>query len=129
MEFHRGSNEQLCTFLYECELAFNTNESDFSSAREKIFYAISYFQGSASGFFQPYILNYGRILVERQPTFLNNWEAFWEKFTQQFGSYSPEDDDENQLYTINFLENGWATKYFIKFTQYENRVQFRGHGL
>ena len=127
--FSGGTNEQLRSFLYECELAFNTNVGEYSSDREKIFYAISYLRGSASGFFQPFILDNGSLPVDQQPEFLRSWEAFREKLTQQFGSYSPEDDDETQLYSIVFPENGRATDYFIKFGQYENRVHFGGRGL
>jgi hypothetical protein len=127
--FSGGTNEQLRTFLYECELAFNTNVGEYSTDREKIFFAISYLRGSASGFFQPYILDNGSLPADEQPEFLRNWEAFRKKLTEQFGSYSPEDDDETQLYSIVFPDNGRATEYFIKFGQYENRVQFGGRGL
>jgi hypothetical protein len=128
-EFSGGTNEQLRTFLFQCELAFNACPGDFGSDREKIFYAISYLRGSASGYFQPYILDYGSRPVEEQPLFLRSWKAFRDSITQQFGSYSPEDDDEAQLYSIPFPEKGRATEYFIKFAQYENRVQFGGRAL
>lgn len=127
--FSGGTNEQLRTFLYECELAFNTNTEDYSSDRQKIFYAISYLSGSASGFFQPFVLDYGNLPVNSQPAFLRKWDEFRKKLTQQFGSYSPEDDDEAQIFSIPFPENGKASDYFIKFGQYENRVQFGKRGL
>jgi len=39
-----------------------------------------------------------------------------------FGSYSPEDDNEDALVAISFPNNGKAINYFIQFAKYQNHI-------
>ena len=46
-----------------------------------------------------------------------------------FGSYSPEDDDEDAIVAIPFPVEGKAVNYFIQFIKYQNRIRWDDHSL
>jgi len=54
--------------------------------------------------------------------FLEDWSAFVQKLSNLFGSYSPEDDDEDTIITISFPNDGKAVNYFIQFAKFQNRI-------
>jgi len=54
--------------------------------------------------------------------FLEDWDAFVQKLSNIFGSYLPEDDDENTIVAIPFPPDGKAVTYFIQFAKYQNRI-------
>ncbi|GJJ07976.1 hypothetical protein Clacol_002183 [Clathrus columnatus] len=81
--------------------------------------------GAALDYFEPYINE----LDHKKFDFLQDWDAFVQKLANQFGSYTPEDDDENAIHMINFPENGKAMKYFIEFAKYQNRIKFKDCSL
>jgi len=45
-----------------------------------------------------------------------------QKLSDVFGSYSPEDNDENAIMAITFSNKGKAVNYFIQFVKYQNRI-------
>jgi len=45
--------------------------------------------------------------------FLEEWLAFIQKLSNLFGSYSPEDDDEDTIIAIPFPVEGKVVNYFI----------------
>jgi len=53
---------------------------------------------------------------------LEEWSAFIQKLSNLFGSYSPEDDDEDTIVAIPFPNDGKAVNYFIQFTKFQNRI-------
>jgi len=86
---------------------------------EKIFFVISYLRGIALDYFEPFI-------NEPDPLqnfdFLEDWSAFVQKLSNVFGSYTPEDNDENAIIAIPFPPDGKAITYFIQFAKYQNRI-------
>ena len=86
-----------------------------------MFFAISYLRGVALDYFEPFI-------NEPDPyqnlDFLEDWTAFVQKLSNIFGSYSPEDDDEDAIVAIPFPSDGKAVAYFIHFAKYQNRIRW-----
>jgi len=113
--FSGGGPDELWAFLFQCQIYFRASEEEFTEDSEKIFFAISYLRGIALDYFEPFI-------TEPDPLhsldFLEDWPAFVQWLSNVFGSYSPEDDDEDAIVTIPFLHNGRATDYFIRFAKY-----------
>jgi len=52
--------------------------------------------------------------------FLEDWSAFIQELSNIFGSYSPEDNDEDAIIAISFLADKKAVNYFIHFAKYKN---------
>ena len=50
--------------------------------------------------------------------FLEDWLAFVQKLSNLFGSYSPEDDDEDTIVAIPFSNDCKAVNYFIQFAKF-----------
>ena len=72
-------------------------------------------RGIALDYFEPFINepdSYQNI------DFLEDWDVFVQKLSNIFGSYSPEDDDEDTIVSILFSSDGKAITYFIQFAKY-----------
>jgi len=61
--------------------------------------------------------------------FLEDWDAFVQKLLNIFGSYSPEDDDEDAIIAIPFLPDSKVVTYFIQFAKYKNRIWWNDRSL
>ena len=119
--FSGGSPDDLCAFIFQCQIYFRACEGEFHENTEKVFFAISYLQGVALDYFELFI-------NEPDPyqnfDFLEDWAAFVQKLSNVFGSYSPEDDDKDAIVSIFFPNNGKAVNYFIQFAKYQNRIRW-----
>jgi len=60
---------------------------------------------------------------------LEEWSAFVQKLSNLFGSYLPEDDDENAIIAIPFPNDGKAVNYFIQFAKFQNRIYWDDRAL
>ena len=115
-----GENpDELCAFIFQCQIFFRACEGKFREDSEKVFFAILYLRGVALDYFEPFI-------NEPDPyqnlDFLEDWSAFVQKLSNIFGSYSLEDDDEDTIVAIPFPNNGKAINYFVQFAKYQNRI-------
>jgi len=119
--FNGGSLDELHAFIFQCQIYFHACEEDFREDTDRIFFAISYLRGIALDYFELYI-------NEPDPLqdfdFLKNWSTFVQKLSNIFGSYSPEDDDEDAIVAIPFPHDGKPTNYFIQFAKYQNRIRW-----
>jgi len=125
--FDGTSPQALRTFIFQCQVYFNARKDDFSEDSYRVYFAISFLRGAALDYFEPFI-------NEPDPEaddydFLDDWNAFVQKLTNLFGSYSPEDDDEDAIASISFPDNGKATKYFIDFAKYQTRIKWDDQSL
>jgi len=93
---------------------------------EKIFFAISYLRGITLDYFEPFINEPDSL---QDFDFLEDWSAFVQKLSNVFGSYTPEDDNEDTIVAISFLPNGKAVIYFIQFAKYQNRICWGNRSL
>ena len=118
--FSSGSPDELQVFIFQCQIYFRACEGEFTEDAEKIFFAISDLRGVALDYFEPFI---GENNKFQTYNFLEEWPAFVQKLSNLFGSYSPEDDDEDALVAIPFPDNSKAVNYFIQFTKYQNRIR------
>jgi len=80
------------------------------------------------------VLDYFKLFINKPDLyqnldFLENWTAFVQKLSNIFGSYSPEDDDEDVIVAIPFPNDGKAVTYFIYFAKYQNHIITKGHLL
>jgi len=50
--------------------------------------------------------------------------VFIQKLSNIFGSYSPEDDNEDAIVAIPFPNDKKAVNYFIHFAKYQNRIRW-----
>jgi len=84
-----------------------------------VFFAISYLRGTALDYFELFI-------NEPDPyqcfDFLEDWTAFAQKLSNIFGSYLPEDNNENAIMAIAFSNEGKAVNYFIQSAKYQNQI-------
>ena len=124
--FSGGNPDELRAFIFQCQIYFRACEGKFKEDSEKIFFAISYLRGVALDYFEPFI-------SEADPSqsfdFLEEWSAFVQKLSNLFGSYSPEDDDEDAIVAIPFPTEGKAVNYFIQFAKYQNHIRWEDRSL
>jgi Domain of unknown function (DUF4939) len=124
--FNGGSPQQLRTFIFQCRLYFNARHEEFSEESDKVYFAITYLKGPALDYFEPFI---NEPDPDQDYDFLHSWDAFVQHLANLFGSYSPEDDDEDAITSISFPDDGKATKYFIDFAKYQNRIKWDQRAL
>jgi len=117
--FQGESAELLRTFIFQCQVYFNACRADFTDDVDRINFAISYLRGPALAFFEP-LVNDGKGPYD----FFEKWDAFIQKLANNWGSYAPEDDDEDAITAIAFPHDGKAMTYFIEFTKYQNHIQW-----
>ena len=60
---------------------------------------------------------------------MEDWSAFVQKLSNLFGSYSPEDDDEDAIVAIPFPNDGKAINYFIQFAKFQNQIRWDDRAL
>jgi len=108
--FSSSSPDELRAFIFQCQIYFWVCEGEFTKDTKKIFFAISYLWGAALNFFEPFI---NEADSYQNLDFLEEWPAFVQKLSNLFGSYSPEDNDEDAIATIPFYNDGKAINYFI----------------
>jgi len=124
--FSGGSPDDLRAFIFQCQIYFWACEGEFTEDTKKIFFAISYLWGVALDFFEPFI---NETDSYQNLDFLEEWPAFVQKLSNLFGSYSPEDDDEDAIVAIPFHNDGKAVNYFIQFAKFQNRIRWDDRSL
>jgi len=75
----------------------------------------------ALDYFEPFI---SEEMLAQSYNFLKKWPVFMQKLSNLFGSYLPEDDNEDAIVAIRFPPNSKAVNYFIQFTKYQNRIRW-----
>ena len=80
----------------------------------------------ALDYFEPFI---NEAKAYQNFDFLEDWSAFVQKLSNLFGSYSPEDDDENAIVAIPFPNDGKAVNYFIQFAKFQNWIRWDDKAL
>ena len=113
--FSGGSPDELRAFIFQCQIYFRACKREFLEDTERIFFAISYLRGVALDYFEPFI---NEAKAYQNFDFLEDWSAFVQKLSNLFGSYSPEDDDEDAIVAIPFPNDGKAVNYFIQFAKF-----------
>ena len=108
--FSGRSPDKLRAFIFQCQIYFRAYKGEFKEDTEKIFFAILYLCGVALDYFEPFISE--EVLVQPY-NFLEEWLVFVQKLSNLFGSYSPEDDDENAIVAIRFSPDSKMVNYFI----------------
>jgi len=124
--FSGGSPDKLRAFIFQCQIYFRACEGEFLEDTERIFFAISYLWGVALDYFEPFI---NKAKAYQNFDFLKDWSAFVQKLFNLFGSYSPEDDDEDAIVAIPFSNDGKAVNYFIQFAKFQNRIHWDNRAL
>jgi len=124
--FSRGSPDELRAFIFQCQIYFRACEGEFLKDTERIFFAISYLQGVALDYFEPFI---NEAKAYQNFDFLEDWLAFVQKLSNLFGSYSPEDNDEDAIVAIPFPNDGKAVNYFIQFAKFQNWIRWDDRAL
>jgi len=117
--FSGGSPDELRAFIFQCQIYFRACEGEFQEDTKKIFFAISYLRGVALDYFEPFI---NEAEAYQSFDFLEEWSAFVQKLSNLFGSYSPEDDNEDAIVAIPFLNSSKTVNYFIQFAKFQNRI-------
>ena len=124
--FSGSSPNELWAFIFQCQIYFWAYEGEFTKDTKKIFFAIFYLWGIALDFFEPFI---NEADSYQNLDFLEEWPAFVQKLSNLFGSYSPEDDDENAIVAIPFYNDGKTVNYFIQFAKFQNRIRWDDRSL
>jgi hypothetical protein len=123
--FDGSSDQKLRMFIFQCQNYFNACRTEFADDKVKICFAISYLRDAALDYFEPFINESGDMTHD----FFESWPVFVQKLTNLFGSYSPEDDDEDAIVAIPFPHDGKAATYFIEFAKYQNRIEWNDRSL
>jgi len=113
--FSGDSPDKLRAFIFQYQIYFNACEGEFTEDTEKIFFAISYLRGIALDYFELFI---NKAKAYQNFDFLEEWSAFIQKLSNLFGSYSPENDNEDAIVAIPFPNNGKTVNYFIQFAKF-----------
>ncbi|KIJ30497.1 hypothetical protein M422DRAFT_107514, partial [Sphaerobolus stellatus SS14] len=110
-----GSNpEKLSSFLFQCGLMFKSKPRTFKGNRTKIYYALSFLQGTALENFEPAVMAV-RDYTLTTPLYLLYWEEFIYELQEHFGPVDAEEDAEEDLEDLKMGTNHCVTKYFISF--------------
>ena len=80
----------------------------------------------ALDYFEPFI---NKAKAYQNFDFLEDWSAFVQKLSNLFGSYSLEDDDEDTIIAIPFLNDSKAVNYFIQFAKFQNQIHWDDRAL
>ncbi|KIJ55422.1 hypothetical protein M422DRAFT_240037 [Sphaerobolus stellatus SS14] len=109
-----GSNpEKLSNFLFQCALMFKSKPKTFKKNRSKIYYALSYLQGTALENFKPAVMaDYPS--QEATPLYLLYWEEFVYELKEHFGLVDMEEDAEEDLEDLKMATNHRATKGYYR---------------
>jgi len=118
--FSEGSPNELRAFIFQCSVYFCACTGEFTKDLDKVFSAISYLQRVALDYFKLYI---NKPDPEQSFDFLENWLVFIQKLTNMFGSYSPEDNDEDAIISLSFSSEEKAINYFIQFAKYQTHIR------
>jgi len=124
--FSGGSPDELCVFIFQCQIYFHACRREFSKDTKKVFFAIFYLRGVALDYFKPFI---NKSDPYQGFDFLENWSAFVQKLSNVFGSYFPENNDEDAIVVIPFPNDGKAVSYFIQFAKYQNHIHWDDRSL
>ena len=124
--FSGGSPDELWAFIFQYQIYFWVCEGEFTEDTKKIFFTISYLRGIALNFFKPFI---NEADSYQNLNFLEEWLAFVQKLSNLFGSYSPEDNNEDAIVAIPFHNDGKAINYFIQFAKFQNRIRWDDRSL
>ena len=124
--FSRGSLDKLRAFIFQCQIYFHACEGEFLEDTERIFFAISYLQGVALDYFEPFI---NEAKAYQNFDFLEDWSVFVQKLSNLFGSYSPEDDDKDTIVAIPFPNDSKTVNYFIQFAKFQNQIYWDDRAL
>ena len=117
--FSKRDLEELCVFIFQCQIYFYACEEEFIDDGDKVFFAISYLHGITLDYFEPFI---NKPNPYHNLDFLEDWSAFVQKLFNIFGLYSPENNDEDTIIAISFPNDGKAINYFICFSKYQNYI-------
>ena len=71
--FSKGSPDKLRAFIFQYQIYFRACEREFLKNTERIFFAISYLQGVALDYFEPFI---NEAKAYQNFDFLEDWSAF-----------------------------------------------------
>jgi len=124
--FSGGNPDELRAFIFQYQIYFYACEEEFTEDTEKIFFAISYLRDIALDYFELFI---NKTKAYQNFDFLEEWLAFVQKLSNLFGSYLPEDDDEDAIVAIPFPNDGKAVNYFIQFAKFQNCICWDNRSL
>ena len=124
--FSSRTADDLHAFIFQYQIYFRACKDEFKEDSKKVYFTISYLWGIALDYFEPYI-------NEPNPMqsfdFLEGWLAFVQKFSNIFGSYSPEDDcHELPLWLSPFLSFFSLLFYFL-FIAWESLSHYVTQGV
>jgi len=111
--FSGENSEELCTFIFQCQIYFCACDGKFINNTNKVFFAISYLYSIALDYFELFI---NKPNPYHNLDFLEDWSAFMQKLSNIFSSYSPENNNEDTIIAISFPNNSKAIN--ICFTKY-----------
>ena len=124
--FSRGSPDGLQAFIFQCQIYFCACKGEFTKDTEKIFFTISYLWGVVLDYFEPFV---NEAEAYQNFDFLEEWSAFVQKLSNLFGSYSPEDNNEDAIVAIPFPNDSKAVNYFIQFAKFQNYIYWDDRSL
>lgn len=105
--FDGKSPSQLPNFLAQVKLVFKAKPSAYPTEESKVIYAISFLDGPAFSYFQPYVDE------KEPPSWMTDFASFADELKSVYGSPDVIDDLANKLFELK--QTGPATEYAADF--------------
>jgi len=99
--FNSRDPKRLKTFILQCRLYFQGSSNSFQDEAHRITFAISYLWDVALEWFEPGLSG----LTKEPPTWLEDWDAFFEELQTNFGPYDESGDVESELVNLQMKDS------------------------
>ncbi|MBW0557483.1 hypothetical protein O181_097198 [Austropuccinia psidii MF-1] len=107
------------SFIHSCQLIFHNDPENFSQARKKVLYAISFLIGRDAKSIEPYLSN----LTNQDPSYLlNSWKLFESQLFALFGDPNEVRKSEAELDSLRMKEGGHVSLYISDLRSLVSRI-------
>src|SRR5258708_25295096 len=115
-----GSNlDDLCPFLLQCQLTFNSYPQHYASDSLKVFFAISYLKKSMLEWFEIGVM-------EIDPRLALSWRSNWPDFIAEIRTHfrpsNPTGTVEIELHHLSMQPDSRISEYLVQFNTLASRV-------
>src|SRR5258708_15188352 len=119
--FDRSNLDDLCPFLLQCQLTFNSYPQHYTSDSSKVFFVISYLKKSVLEWFEIGVMEIDPRLA---PSWHSNWPDFIAKIRTHFRPSNPTGMAEIELCHLSMQPDSRISEYLVQFNMLASRVSW-----
>jgi len=119
--FDSSDSHKLNHFLFQCQLFFHANPSQFSTDEEKINFALTYLSSVVQDWFEVALQQ--EDLSYMQP-WLSTWHLFVDKLQVHFGLLDPVEDAANLIDNLHMKPGDKIATYNVEFMWYAAQLNW-----